>query len=200
MYQRFLKRWIDVLLSGLGLLVLAIPMGVVAILIKLDDPGRAIFCQRRMGQHRQAFALYKFRSMKAGTPEVPTCRMQDPQRYITRLGRFLRRTSIDELPQLWNIFKGDMSMIGPRPVLPEERELLQARERYGANDIRPGLTGWAQINGRDALDDPTKARLDGEYVQKQSFGFDVMCFFKTIASVLKGEGVIEGAPQKLDES
>ncbi len=200
MYQRFLKRWIDVVLSGLGLLVLAVPMGIVAIIIKLDDPGRAIFCQRRMGLHRKTFALYKFRSMKTGTPDLPTHRMKDPQQYITRVGGFLRRTSIDELPQLWNILKGDMSMIGPRPVLLEEVELICQREQYGANDIRPGLTGWAQINGRDALDDPTKARLDGEYVQKQSFGFDAMCFFKTIASVLKGEGVIEGGPQSMDES
>ncbi len=199
MYQRFLKRWIDVVLSGLGLLVLAVPMGIVAILIKLDDPGRAIFCQRRMGQHKRAFALYKFRSMKTGTPQIPTHGMKDPQQYITRFGRFLRRTSIDELPQLWNIFKGDMSVVGPRPVLLEEAELISQREQYGANDIRPGLTGWAQINGRDALDNVTKARLDGEYVQKQSFGFDVMCFFKTIASVLKGEGVIEGGPQTMDE-
>ncbi len=192
MYERFVKRAMDVVLSGLGLLVLAVPMGIVAVIIKIEDPGPAIFRQKRVGLHKDYFQLYKFRSMKVATPDIPTHLMTNPEQYITKVGKFIRKTSIDELPQLWNIFKGDMSIIGPRPALWNQEDLIQERDKYGANDVRPGLTGWAQINGRDELEIPVKAKLDGEYVQKLSFGFDVKCFLGTIASVLRRDGVVEG--------
>lgn len=199
MYNKVFKRTLDLVLSFLGLVVLAIPMGIVAIIIKIEDPGPAIFKQKRVGNHKTYFQLYKFRSMKVATPDIPTHLMTDPQQYITKVGRFIRKTSIDELPQLWNIFKGDMSIIGPRPALWNQDDLIAERDRYGANDVRPGLTGWAQINGRDELPIEVKAKLDGEYVENLSFGFDVKCFFGTVASVLKSDGVVEGGTGALEQ-
>lgn len=193
MYKYFLKRTIDVILSGIGLIVFAIPMGIVALIIKREDPGPSIFKQKRVGKNKTYFNLYKFRSMKMETPhDTPTHLLQNPEQYILKIGAFIRKTSIDELPQMWNIFKGDMSIIGPRPALWNQEDLIAERDKYGANDVKPGLTGWAQINGRDELEIPVKAKLDGEYVQKQGLLMDVKCFIGTISSVLKSEGVVEG--------
>ena len=175
------------------MVILAIPMLIVAIVIRCEDPGPVIFKQKRIGRGRKNFMLYKFRSMRMDTPrDTPTHLLSNPEQYILKVGGFIRKTSIDELPQLWNILKGDMSLIGPRPALWNQIDLADERDKYGANDIKPGLTGWAQINGRDELEIPAKAKLDGEYAKKLGFGFDVKCFFGTIASVLKQDGVVEG--------
>lgn len=193
MYNRFLKRVLDLLLSTAGIVVLGIPMLVIALLIKITDPGPVLFKQRRIGIHKSIFELYKFRSMKMSTPkDCPTHLLENPEQYITSIGRFLRKSSLDELPQLFNIWKGQMSVIGPRPALWNQDDLAAERDKYGANDVRPGLTGWAQINGRDELEIPVKAALDGEYVKRMSFAFDCKCFFGTIFSVLKSDGVVEG--------
>lgn len=192
MYLNFFKRFIDVVLSGLGLIILAIPMGIVAIAIKIEDPGSAIFKQKRVGIHKSYFFLYKFRSMKVATPDIPTHLMKNPEQYITKVGKFIRKTSIDELPQMWNIFKGDMSIIGPRPALWNQDDLIAERDKYGANDVKPGLTGWAQINGRDELEIPVKAKLDGDYVRHMGFRMDLRCFFGSIFAVLREDGVVEG--------
>ena len=166
---------------------------LLIIVIKIDDPGPAFFTQKRVGREKTYFQLHKFRSMKMCTPhDTPTHLLENPEWYITRVGKFLRKSSLDELPQIWDIFIGNMSIIGPRPALWNQYDLIEEREKYGANAIRPGLTGWAQINGRDELEIDTKARLDGEYVAKMSFMFDVKCFFGTILSVLKSDGVVEG--------
>lgn len=199
MYKRFLKRGIDILLSFLGIVVLAIPMAIVAVVIKLDSPGSAVFKQKRVGKGKKLFMLYKFRSMKADTPDIPTHLLDNPEQYISKVGKFIRKTSIDELPQLFNILKGDMSIIGPRPALWNQEDLIAERDKYGANDVRPGLTGWAQINGRDELEIPVKARLDGEYIENLSFLFDCKCFFGTIAAVLKSDGVVEGGTGELEK-
>lgn len=193
MYIKFFKRIIDVVLSGIGLIVLAIPMAIIAIIICCEDPGPVIFKQKRIGIYKKHFNLYKFRSMRIDTPhDVPTHMLENPDQYILKVGSFIRKTSIDELPQFWNIFKGDMSIIGPRPALWNQDDLITERDKYGANDVKPGLTGWAQINGRDELEIPMKAKLDGEYVEKMGFAMDVKCFFDTIKSVLKSDGVVEG--------
>lgn len=192
MYQNFIKRTLDIILSLMGILVLALPMLIVALVIKIDDPGPAIFKQKRVGKNKKLFMLYKFRSMKLNTPDIPTHLLENPDQYISKVGKFIRKTSIDELPQLFNILKGDMSVIGPRPALWNQDDLIAERDKYRANDVRPGLTGWAQINGRDELEIPVKAKLDGEYIEKLSFGFDLKCFFGTIRSVLKHDGVVEG--------
>jgi len=181
----------------MGLIVLWPLFIVIAVLIKIDDPGPAIFTQKRVGKDKELFKLYKFRSMKTNTPDIPTHLLENPQQYISKVGGFLRKTSLDELPQIWNIFKGDMSIIGPRPALWSQDDLIEERDKYGANDVRPGLTGWAQINGRDELEIPVKAKLDGEYIKKLSFAFDVKCFFGTIVSVVKSEGVVEGGTGEL---
>lgn len=199
MYKYFFKRLLDIVLSLLGLLVLAVPMLAIAIAIKIDDPGPAFFKQKRVGKGKKLFWLYKFRSMKVNTPNLPTHLLENPQQYISKVGAFIRKTSIDELPQLLNILRGDMSVIGPRPALYSQEDLIAERDQYGANDIRPGLTGWAQINGRDELEIPVKAKLDGEYVEKLSFCFDIKCFFGTIKSVLKSEGVVEGGTGATDK-
>ncbi|MBQ2244843.1 MAG: sugar transferase [Oscillospiraceae bacterium] len=199
MYKKFLKRLIDIVLSLLGIIVLAIPMAIVAIVIMVDDPGPAIFKQKRVGKDKELFWLYKFRSMKVNTPDIPTHLLEDPQRYISKVGNFIRKTSIDELPQLLNILKGDMSVIGPRPALWNQDDLIAERDKYGANDVRPGLTGWAQINGRDELPIEVKARYDGEYIQRLSFAFDVKCFFGTVISVLKHDGVVEGGTSAMEK-
>lgn len=196
MYKHCFKRLIDIVLSAIGIIVLAIPMGIIALLIKIDDPGPAIFKQKRVGIKKNGeithFSLMKFRSMKVNTPDMPTHMLENPEQYITKVGKFLRKTSLDELPQIFNIFAGQMSIIGPRPALWNQYDLIDERDKYGANDVMPGLTGWAQINGRDALEIVDKARYDGIYVEKLSFIMDCSCFFGTIKSVLKSEGVVEG--------
>ncbi len=199
MYLKFFKRLIDVVLSGLGLLILGIPMLIVAAIIKIEDPGPAIFKQKRVGKNKEYFNLYKFRSMKVSTPDIPTHLMENPEQYITKVGKFIRKTSIDELPQMWNIFKGDMSIIGPRPALWNQDDLIAERDKYGANDIKPGLTGWAQINGRDELEIPAKAKLDGDYMKRMSFGMDLRCFFGSIFAVLREDGVVEGGTGEIEK-
>lgn len=193
MYDKYIKRFLDILLSLIGIIVLLPVLAFIAILIKADSRGPVVFGQRRIGKGKALFIMYKFRTMFTDAPsEVPTHKLQTPNKYITKVGRFLRRTSLDELPQLWNILKGDMSIIGPRPALWNQDDLIAERDMYHANNVRPGLTGWAQINGRDELEIPIKAKLDGEYVQKMSFTFDIRCFVGTIVSVFKHEGVVEG--------
>lgn len=169
------------------------------LLLSLIPPGSAVFKQKRVGKGKKLFMLYKFRSMKADTPDIPTHLLDNPEQYISKVGKFIRKTSIDELPQLFNILKGDMSIIGPRPALWNQEDLIAERDKYGANDVRPGLTGWAQINGRDELEIPVKARLDGEYIENLSFLFDCKCFFGTIAAVLKSDGVVEGGTGELEK-
>ncbi len=193
MYKQFFKRLIDILISLVGILVLAIPMLIIVILIKIDDPGPVLFKQKRVGKHKTYFQLIKFRSMKMTTPhDVPTHQLENPEQYLLKIGGALRKYSLDELPQLFNIVKGDMSIIGPRPALWNQDDLVAERDKYGVNDVKPGLTGWAQINGRDELEIPVKAKLDGEYVEKMGFGMDCRCFLGSIGKVLKHEGVIEG--------
>ena len=200
MYQKFGKRFLDILLSACGILVLSPVYLLVALAIKIDDPGPVFFRQKRVGLHKTHFQILKFRTMKMETPkDVPTHLLDNPQQYITRVGRILRKTSLDELPQIFQIFTGDMSIIGPRPALWNQFDLIEERDKYGANDVRPGLTGWAQINGRDELPIDVKARLDGEYVEKLSFAFDCKCFFGTIVSVLKSDGVVEGGTGQLEK-
>lgn len=197
MYKIFIKRFFDIVLSGLGIIVLAIPMAIIAVIIKIDDPGPAIFKQKRVGKNKngemQYFSLYKFRSMKMSTPhDVPTHLLENPEQYITPIGRVLRKTSLDELPQIFNIFTGKMSIVGPRPALWNQDDLIAEREKYGANDIAPGLTGWAQVNGRDELEIDEKAKYDAEYANNVSFKMDATCFVMTIANVLKQDGIVEG--------
>src|SRR5690625_4846711 len=188
MYQKF-KRLIDIVLSLLGMIILLPIILIIIIAIKIDSKGPVLFKQRRVGIHKTHFNILKFRTMKIDTPkDMPTHLLGDPDQYITRVGKFLRKTSLDELPQIWNIFVGDMSIIGPRPALWNQYDLIEERDKYGANDVLPGLTGWAQINGRDELPIDVKARLDGEYVQNIGFRMDVKCFVGTIVSVLKSDG------------
>lgn len=194
-YKKYIKRAIDIAGSTCGIVVLGIPMLVVAATIKHEDPGPAIFKQKRVGKNKTYFDLYKFRSMKMDTPhDVPTHLLENPEQYILKCGKFIRKFSIDELPQMFNILKGEMSIIGPRPALWNQEDLVEERDKYGANNTRPGLTGWAQINGRDELGNniPEKAKYDGEYARRESFSFDAKCFFGTIGKVFKHEGVVEG--------
>lgn len=200
MYQHFFKRIIDVVLSFLGIILLSVPMIVIMLLIKKEDPGPVLFIQKRVGIHKSYFALKKFRSMKLSTPhDVPTHQMENPDQYLLKIGKFIRKYSLDELPQLFNIFLGQMSIIGPRPALWNQFDLIEERDKYGANDVKPGLTGWAQINGRDELEIPVKAKLDGEYVERQNFLFDCKCFFGSIGKVLKHNGVVEGGTGELQK-
>ena len=193
MYQKFFKRFIDIVLSGVALIILAIPMLVIAVVVKCNSKGPALFWQKRVGLHKETFMMPKFRSMYTDTPaNMPTHMLSDPQKWITPVGKVLRKTSLDELPQILTIFTGKMSIIGPRLALWNQDDLVAEREKYGANDVLPGLTGWAQINGRDELEIPVKAALDGEYVKKMSFAFDCKCLLKTVVSVFKHEGVVEG--------
>lgn len=193
MYKHFFKRLIDFTLALMGVIVLALPMLLIAIAIKCDSKGPVFFKQKRVGIHKKTFTILKFRTMRIDTPhDAPTHELSDPKQWITKVGGFLRKTSLDELPQIFNILSGKMSIIGPRPALWNQDDLVAERDKYGANDVKPGLTGWAQINGRDELEIPVKAKLDGEYVQKMGFFFDVKCFFGTIFSVLKSDGVVEG--------
>ena len=200
MYQKFGKRFLDIVLSACGILVLAPVFALLAIAIKADDPGPVFFRQKRVGIHKTHFQIMKFRTMKMDAPrDVPTHLLENPEACITRVGRILRKTSLDELPQIFQIFTGEMSIIGPRPALWNQFDLIEERDKYGANDIRPGLTGWAQINGRDELPIDVKAKLDGEYVQNMSFLFDCKCFFGTIISVLKSDGVVEGGTGTMEK-
>jgi O-antigen biosynthesis protein WbqP len=191
-YLKF-KRFIDICLSLLGLIVLSPVFLILIIAIKIDSKGPALFIQKRVGRNKTNFDMLKFRTMRVDTPcNIPTHLLVNSDQYITKVGRFLRRTSLDELPQIWNIFVGQMSIIGPRPSLWNQHDLIAERDKYGANNVSPGLTGWAQINGRDELPIEIKARFDGEYVEKIGFMMDLRCFFGTIVSVLKREGIIEG--------
>ncbi len=199
MYERFVKRIFDIVLSAIALICLSWLFLIISVAIKIDDPGPVFFSQKRVGKDKSYFKLYKFRSMKMSTPhDTPTHLLENPEQYITKIGGFCRKTSIDELPQLWNILRGDISIIGPRPALWNQYDLIAERDKYGANSIKPGLTGWAQINGRDELPIETKAKFDGEYVEElksggcRAFAFDCKCFFGTIISVLKSDGVVEG--------
>lgn len=200
MYNKVFKRLIDIVLSGAGIVVLSPVYLIVALAIKMDDPGPVFFRQKRVGIHKTHFNILKFRTMKMETPkDTPTHLLENPEQYITKVGKILRKTSLDELPQIFQIFTGDMSIIGPRPALWNQFDLIEERDKYGANDVRPGLTGWAQINGRDELPIDVKARFDGEYVEKMSFAFDCKCFFGTIVSVLKHDGVVEGGTGQLEK-
>ena len=200
MYRKVFKRLIDLILSFCALVVLAVPLVFFAILVKLDSKGPVLFWQKRVGMNKELFMMPKFRSMYTETPsEMPTHLLNDPQRWITPVGKVYRKLSIDELPQIWSIFTGKMSIIGPRPALWNQFDLIEERDKYGANDVRPGLTGWAQINGRDELEIPVKAKLDGEYVQNMSFLFDCKCFFGTILAVLRHDGVVEGGTGAMKE-
>jgi len=199
MYCCFGKRLIDIVLSFLGLVILSPVYLILIIAIKLSSKGPVLFKQTRVGKHKTHFKILKFRTMKVDTPcDMPTHMLENPEQWITDVGKFMRKTSLDELPQIWNIFIGQMSIIGPRPALWNQYDLIKEREKYGANDVRPGLSGWAQINGRDTVEIVDKARYDGEYVQKVNFGFDVKCFFCTILSVLKRDGVVEGGMRTLE--
>lgn len=203
MYKHIIKRLIDLILSGIAIVLLAVPMLIIAIIIKIDDPGPVLFKQRRVGQKKNGeityFMIWKFRSMKMSTPhDTPTHLLENPEQYITRVGKFIRKTSIDELPQIYQVFTSKISIVGPRPALWSQDDLVAEREKYGANDVKPGITGWAQINGRDELEIPVKAKFDGEYAAAlnagwfKGFAMDVKCFFGTIISVLKSDGVVEG--------
>lgn len=195
-----IKRIIDFILSLIGLIILSPLFLILALIIKLDSKGPVFFKQKRVGKNKKCFYILKFRTMRVDTPkDMPTHMLENPDVFITKVGKFLRKTSLDELPQLINILKGEMSIIGPRPALWNQYDLIAERDRYGANDIYPGLTGWAQINGRDELPIDVKAKYDGEYVEKISFAFDCKCFFGTIVSVLKHDGVVEGGTGKLVE-
>ncbi len=188
-----IKRLIDIILSLIGLIVLSPIFLILIIAIKIDSRGPVLFKQKRVGINKTHFNILKFRTMRIDTPkDTPTHLLENPEQYITKMGKFLRKTSLDELPQIWNIFVGQMSIIGPRPALWNQYDLIAERDKYGANDVPPGLTGWAQINGRDELPIEVKAKLDGEYVEKISFWMDVKCFFGTIVSVVKSDGVVEG--------
>ena len=199
MYEKYVKRLIDIVLSGVGMLLFSWLYLILSVAIYLDDPGPVLFKQKRFGKHKKFFILHKFRSMKMDTPnDMPTHSLKNPDQYFTRIGKSLRKSSLDEIPQFWDIFIGKMSIVGPRPVLWKETDLIEERDKYGANDVLPGLTGWAQINGRDMLDITEKARLDGEYVRHlhaggfHAFLFDCRCFFGSFSPVAKGDGVIEG--------
>ena len=190
---RYIKRIIDVVLSGLAIIILSPLLLILCIAIKLDSPGPILFTQKRVGIHKTYFQIYKFRTMRTDTPkDMPTHMLNNPEQYITKTGRFLRKTSLDELPQIFNIFKGDMSIVGPRPALWNQDDLIAERDKYGANDVTPGLTGWAQINGRDTVDVYDKVYYDREYVQNVGLKFDLKVIWKSIQVVLGRKGVVDG--------
>ena len=189
----FFKRFLDIFISFWALFFLSPLFLALVIAIKIDDPGPVFFTQKRLGKNKRYFKLHKFRSMKMCTPhDVPTHMLENPEQYITKVGKFIRAHSIDELPQIWDIFIGNMSIIGPRPGLWNQDILTSERDKYNANNVKPGLTGWAQINGRDELEIPEKAKLDGEYVNKLGFGFDLKCFFGSLHVFRKDDSVVEG--------
>jgi len=199
-YKVFIKRFLDFIISFIGLVLLSPLILLLCILIKLDSKGPILFKQKRIGKDKEYFNILKFRTMSIDTPkDMPTHLLRNPDAYITNVGKFLRKTSLDELPQIINILKGEMTIIGPRPALWNQEDLIRERDKYHANDIKPGLTGWAQINGRDELEIPLKAKLDGYYVKHMSFLFDFKCFIGTFTSVLKHEGVVEGGLQGIKE-
>lgn len=194
MYKCYLKRYVDFFLSSLGVILLSPLLLILCLVIKLDTKGPVFFCQKRIGRNKSPFTIYKFRTMRIDAPkEMPTHLLENPDYFITRVGKFLRKSSLDELPQLFNILKGDMAIIGPRPALWNQFDLIEERDKYGANDIRPGLTGLAQISGRDELEIPVKARVDGNYAQHITVAMDIKCFFGTITAVFKRNGVVEGS-------
>ena len=200
MYRKFGKRLMDIVLSGVALIPLSVVYLILAVAIKIDDPGPVFFRQKRVGIHKSHFEIMKFRTMKMETPrDMPTHLLKNPEQYITRVGGFLRKYSLDELPQIIQIFTGEMSIVGPRPALWNQFDLIEERDKYGANDVRPGLTGWAQINGRDELPIDVKARLDGEYVQKMGFLFDIKCIIGTVLPVFTGAGVVEGGTGTMEK-
>ena len=200
MYKLFFKRLIDIVLSFIGIIVLAIPMIIIAIMVKIDSPGPVLFKQERITKGKKKFTILKYRSMPVSVPkDVPTHQLQNAEDLLSPFQKGIRKYSIDEIPQMFNIFKGEMSIIGPRPALWNQDDLIAERDKYGANDVLPGLTGWAQINGRDEIEIPVKAKLDGEYVEKISFGMDIKCFFGTIVSVLKKDGVVEGGTGEMNK-
>lgn len=200
MYKSIIKRMIDFILSLFGLVILSPLFIIISIIIKCTSKGPILFKQKRVGKNKKHFNILKFRTMRIDTPkDCPTHLLENPDQYITGIGKFLRKTSLDELPQIINILKGDMSIIGPRPALWNQYDLIEERDKYKANDIYPGLTGWAQINGRDELEIDVKAKLDGEYVERISFLFDIKCFFGTITSVMKSDGVVEGGTGELNK-
>ena len=188
-----IKRILDIILSIIVLIILCPFLVIFSIIIKIESKGPVLFKQKRVGKNKKLFTIYKFRTMRTDTPkDMPTHMLKNAENYITKFGNIMRKTSIDELPQLFNILKGDMSIIGPRPALWNQDDLIKERDKYHANDIRPGLTGWAQVNGRDELEIPVKAKYDGEYIEKMSLWFDIKIFFKTIINVFKHEGIVEG--------
>jgi O-antigen biosynthesis protein WbqP len=197
MYKKYLKRIFDLIFSIVGLIVLSPLFLILVVAIKVDSRGAVLFKQKRVGIHKSHFYILKFRTMRIDTPkDIPTHMLENPAQCITKVGKFLRKTSLDELPQIFNIIKGDMSIIGPRPALWNQYDLIEERDKYGANDVPVGLTGWAQINGRDELPIPVKAKLDGEYAENIGMKMDLKCFFGTIFSVLKTDGVVEGGTGK----
>ena len=203
-YNKYIKRIFDVFFSGIALLVLWPVLVLIGIIIKITDPGPVLFAQKRVGVKKKGeltyFPIYKYRTMKTSTPkDVPTHLMENPEQWITGIGKILRRFSLDELPQIWNIFIGDMSIVGPRPALWNQYDLVEEREKYGANDVTPGLTGWAQINGRDELPIDVKAKMDGDYVKRMSLLFDIKCILGTISPVLNHEGVVEGGTGRMEK-
>lgn len=199
MYQNGIKRIVDFILALLGIIILSPVLLILCIAIKVDSKGPIIFKQKRVGINKSHFNIFKFRTMKVDTPkEMPTHMLENPDFFITKVGKFLRKTSLDELPQLFNILKGDMAVIGPRPALWNQYDLIEERDKYQANDIRPGLTGLAQISGRDELEIPVKAEIDGKYAQNISFVMDLKCFVGTIIAVFKSDGVVEGGTGVLE--
>ena len=197
----FIKRIIDVVLSLIAIIILFIPCVIISACIKIESRGPVFFKQKRVGKNKKYFMIYKFRTMRTDTPkDMPTHMLNNPDLYITKVGRILRKTSLDELPQIINIIKGDMSIVGPRPALWNQDDLIAERDKYHANDIRPGLTGLAQISGRDELEIPVKAKLDGEYTKNISFWLDVKIFFKTIIKVFASDGVVEGKVEKKENN
>ena len=193
MYRRLIKPLIDITAAFIGSIVLLPLFILLVIAIKLDSRGPMLFKQKRVGKNKKLFNIYKFRTMRTDTPhDMPTHLLEDPDRYITRVGRFLRKTSLDELPQIFNILSGQMSIVGPRPALWNQDDLIAERDKYGANALKPGLTGWAQVNGRDELEITQKAALDGEYAKRIGLWFDIRIFFMTVGKVFKSEGVVEG--------
>jgi len=199
MHKYVSSFWKTAVLSFLGLVILSPVYLILIVTIKLSSKGPVLFKQTRVGIHKTHFKILKFRTMKVDTPsDMPTHMLENPEQWITDVGKFMRKTSLDELPQIWNIFVGQMSIIGPRPALWNQYDLIEERDKYDANGVRPGLTGWAQINGRDTVEIVDKARYDGEYLQKMNFWFDVKCFFGTILSVLKRDGVVEGGMRTLE--
>ena len=206
MYKSFIKRLIDFVCSFIAIIIFSIPMLIIAIVIKIDSHGPVFFKQRRIGAHKKEFKIIKFRSMPISAPhDTPTHQFENADKLLSKWQKFIRSSSLDELPQLFNIFLGQMSIIGPRPALWNQDDLIAERDKYGANDVKPGLTGWAQINGRDELEIDVKAKLDGEYTERlnagkfKGFAMDVKCFFGTIKSVMKRDGVIEGGTGKIQK-